>query len=265
MLFDILSNIIYLYYDSSEEGRIKTGVKRISMKSFAIAITAAFLISTMVIPAFASSQKKTITVTMGGIKIYIDGNIQVPKDVNGNTVEPIIYNGTTYLPVRALTGMLTDKEVAWDQEKQSVYIGTQPTAESTPIDQLEPYEAYQAAIYTGDHQWGKFRILDKTITTFNCLDSRDPGYLTYLLKSNYSAINGKFAIEYSEISSTDKATLSFYSVDSHGNETMLKSYELKAGDKTVDVNVNITGVDILKIECSTSVGKFHNITLTGLK
>ena len=33
------------------------------------------------------------------IKIYIDGAEIVPKDANGNTVEPFMMNGTTYLPV----------------------------------------------------------------------------------------------------------------------------------------------------------------------
>ena len=68
------------------------------------------------LPAHALSALRQINVSMGGISIYVDGKLQVPTDVNGNEVEPLIYAGTTYLPVRALTGMLTDKEVEWDSK-----------------------------------------------------------------------------------------------------------------------------------------------------
>ncbi len=41
-------------------------------------------------------------VATGGISIVVDGQKINPTDVNGNTVEPMIYNGTAYLPVRAV-------------------------------------------------------------------------------------------------------------------------------------------------------------------
>ncbi len=84
--------------------------------------------------ALALSSPETIQCFMGGVKIFIDGQLQVPTDVTGKVVEPIIYNGTTYLPVRALTGMLTDKSVEWDGDTESVYIGLKPGAgESTQM------------------------------------------------------------------------------------------------------------------------------------
>lgn len=70
--------------------------------------------------------KKTIDVLAGGIDIYVDGTLQTPKDANGNIVQPIVWNGTTYLPVRALTNMLTDKEVTWDAATSSIYLGKKP-------------------------------------------------------------------------------------------------------------------------------------------
>lgn len=72
--------------------------------------------------------KKTIEVLAGGIDIYVDGALQTPKDANGNVVQPIVWNGTTYLPVRALTNMLTDKEVTWDGATSSIYLGAKPAA-----------------------------------------------------------------------------------------------------------------------------------------
>ena len=50
--------------------------------------------------AFAVNGRK-ITATYGGITIYLNGQKQVATDVNGKTVEPLIYQGTTYVPIRA--------------------------------------------------------------------------------------------------------------------------------------------------------------------
>ena len=69
-----------------------------------------------------------------GISIVIDGQKINPKDGNGDKVEPIIYNGTTYLPVRAVATAL-GKAVYWDGPTYTVYLGDMdgkleyPTAE----------------------------------------------------------------------------------------------------------------------------------------
>ena len=47
----------------------------------------------------------------------------VPTDVNGKTVDVLLYKGTTYLPVRAVANAL-DQAVAWDGASYSVYIGS---------------------------------------------------------------------------------------------------------------------------------------------
>ena len=49
--------------------------------------------------AFAVNGRK-ITATYGGITIYLNGQKQVATDVNGKVVEPLIYQGTTYVPIR---------------------------------------------------------------------------------------------------------------------------------------------------------------------
>jgi hypothetical protein len=242
-------------------------MKREKVKSFFMGVIVTLLICTMIVPAIASTTVQDIRVTMGGIKIYVDGNIQTPVDANGNKVEPLMYNGTTYLPVRAVTNMLTDKEVSWDQQSMSVYIGKQPTAESTPIDQLKPYNSFITNVTT--EKDAQFEVLDETITPFNRISSSSyGGDITYMLKSNYSSINGKFIIPYTFIPANASSKLEFYSVDEYGSETLLKSYETKTGDKAVDVNVNTLGVEILKIKLSSEStsypSSFYNVTLSGL-
>ena len=74
------------------------------------------------VPSIAKEAAEQITAVYRNIKLVVDGVLVEPKDANGNTVEPFIYNGTTYLPVRAV-GAAFNKEVLWDGEKATVYLG----------------------------------------------------------------------------------------------------------------------------------------------
>lgn len=55
----------------------------------------------MIVPSVAAMLQKQITVSTG-VNIYVDDKKLNPVDANGNPVEVFIYNGTTYLPVRAI-------------------------------------------------------------------------------------------------------------------------------------------------------------------
>lgn len=70
--------------------------------------------------AFAVNGRK-ITATYGGITIYLNGQKQVATDVNGKVVEPLIYQGTTYVPIRAVSEWL-GKTVTWQGSTSSVFI-----------------------------------------------------------------------------------------------------------------------------------------------
>ena len=85
--------------------------------ALALAVIAVICLS-LTIFAGASSEKIEAyieygrTVLFGGVK-------QTMHDVNGKEVYPISYQGTTYLPVRAISEML-GVDVEWDAETQTV-------------------------------------------------------------------------------------------------------------------------------------------------
>ena len=81
-------------------------------------ITAIILTGT----ALGATVVKNLEVTYRDIKLVIDGNLVTPKDAVGNVVEPFIYNGTTYLPVRAVAEAV-GKSVDWDGDTSTVYLG----------------------------------------------------------------------------------------------------------------------------------------------
>ena len=76
------------------------------IKGFITGIVVMTLIFSTAITGFAASGSQSITATYNNIKLYVNQKLITPKDAAGNTVEPFIYNGTTYLPVRAVANAL---------------------------------------------------------------------------------------------------------------------------------------------------------------
>lgn len=83
------------------------------------------LVMGLAVPALAAVTTKTLNANYMGIKIVVDGVPITPTDVNGNLVEPFAVDGTTYLPVRAV-GEALGKEVTWDGNTNTVYVGEVP-------------------------------------------------------------------------------------------------------------------------------------------
>jgi len=73
----------------------------------------------------AAGEWRKISVYVPDSKIYLDGSELQLRDEHGNRVEQLLYNGTTYLPVRSLAAGL-GKNVAWDSKTGNIYIGWRP-------------------------------------------------------------------------------------------------------------------------------------------
>ena len=58
---------------------------------------------------FATVGSRTVELLYNNIKIILNGKEVVPTDANGNAVEPFTIDGTTYLPVRAISNALDRK------------------------------------------------------------------------------------------------------------------------------------------------------------
>lgn len=240
---------------------------RDKMKGFAMGVATVALFGSLVGTAFASGKLTSINVMKGGIKLFVDGKLIIPTDGNGTVVEPFIYEGTTYLPLRALSNALTNnqKPVKWDGDNSSIYIGQAPVSAQTDISELKPYDG--VAISSGKD--AIFKVLDKEIAPFNRLRSTSSDGIgsfsyTYMLHSEYRSLNGQFVIPYSALGSKDSGTIKFFNVNKKGEETLIKEYSAKAGDDTLQVEVNLQGVEILKIKFD-GYSAFYNVTLAGIE
>lgn len=91
------------------------------MKKKALIITAAAVCTaSAVIGATTSSLIKTIQCELRpDFTVVIDGAEQTFKDADGNVVYPILYDGTTYLPIRAI-GELMGKTVYWYENDKRI-------------------------------------------------------------------------------------------------------------------------------------------------
>lgn len=72
-----------------------------------------------------------------GVNIYVDNEAYTPTDANGSEVDVILIDGTTYLPVRAMTkiflGSDTSDQISWDGTSYTVTISS-PVPASTSGD-----------------------------------------------------------------------------------------------------------------------------------
>lgn len=82
-----------------------------------------------------------------GMKLSIDGEAFVPTDVNGKEVDVFAYNGTTYVPIRAISEAF-GKDVSYDADTQTAVI--QSVLPPYDPDQVEYVLSYAPETYTDE-------------------------------------------------------------------------------------------------------------------
>ena len=89
----------------------------------AVAVTACMLMGA----AAVSGQSKNVTAaTRPDITLKVNGTAYTIRDTNGNEVAPLLYEGTTYVPLAAL-GRMLDAQVTWDEATKTVSVNDQST------------------------------------------------------------------------------------------------------------------------------------------
>ena len=88
-------------------------MKKNSLGSFFAGMVAMLLLVCLTSSALAVTGKVTKELEYRNISVTLDGVKLDLRDAKGNAVEPFMFEGTNYLPVRALAESL-GLEVAWD-------------------------------------------------------------------------------------------------------------------------------------------------------
>lgn len=207
-------------------------MKRKIIKVTAVILSVAMLLCTSIFLVHAANK----------VRIVIDGQELIPTDVNGNIVEPIIIDGTTYLPVRAVAEAL-GKAVSWDGPSFTVYLGDMDGELEYPTVELQDMTSiadkpktcssfsdnygnrYAQGVY---YQWNS--SVGETTT------------LEYLLNMKYSALKGTLCIESGE---DDNGTV-YMQVIADGR-TIYTSPDMDKTSRPISVDVNVTGYNDVKI------------------
>lgn len=198
--------------------------------------------------AAASSGVQNVQAQLNAnIAIKYDGETQTLLDAGGNRVYPLVYNGSTYLPVRAVSS-LVGLAVDWDQASQTVLLGKQETRTDL-IASLKPYTTVtnEAKPY---YSTGAVQFIQSTDKL-----TKDIGGITldhwFALYNRYATgepapnvevtcsfnLEGKFnTLSFQAYSSKD-TTLTLYG----DNGNVLGQYMLKGGEVPQTYTVNLMG------------------------
>lgn len=204
-------------------------------------------------PVLAAFIDKYITVQTG-VNIYVNDNLLKPTDANGNPVEPFIYEGTTYLPVRAIANAF-DTDVKWEGKTGSVYVGKHKSDEPAVLLQDLDY-------FTGKDF--KFKTSEKDNLGKNQTNVLY-GYSienVYKINGKYTSIAGTLFQFYESRSSSWPSNIKIY-----GDGKLLYEADMNKGIEPIDFNIDITGVLELKVDFyggESAYGCFAAISNFGL-
>lgn len=226
---------------------------------------------------FAKQASETLEVIYDNIKILIDGKEYQPTDANGNPVEPFVYNGTTYLPVRAIANAF-DKEVDWEPQTSTVTLGSK---NYDWLDQMG-YVNYETTGYENAlSSWSKNGneatdgiIYDRGLhfTLYTTAAAEDAVKVSndgtvqsyqnveYLLNNQYKTFEGKIvcADTFNYCYNTHQIIVKYYG----DGKLLYTSPPMTKGTNAVNFNIDISGYKILKINLSVvnpgEYGPYHS-------
>lgn len=190
------------------------------------------------IPTAGYDGVRTIQAVYKNIRICVDGVEMTPRDSAGQVVEPFIYNGTTYLPVRAV-GEAVGKEVTYDGSTSTVYLGKSGTTKYLG----QQVEAYQ----TSGTEEGVFSMGGQDYVNSLRLYS-EGGTAFYNLNGLYTSISGVYGMR----DGTDidaESIITFY-----GDGRQLQSIKVRGGELPKNFAINVSGVAQLEIEYTSANG-----------
>ena len=250
-------------------------------KSFLFGFVMALILTTTV-GAFASSGvMKQISVQLGGMNIVIDGVKMAPKDVNNQAVAPIVYNGTTYVPIRFISEVF-NKSVNYVGKTSTIFIGEPQKQEAVLLRDLqavektvfaEPnygtYGGWVTTPYAADKRFtviswsksGTMKVADRSYISQSTIlsDGVTENVASYRLEGKYKALEADFGIDDCSTSSPEISGR----VEIYGDGQLLKRAMKSKGHALEHLTIDLTGVKLLtiKVKGNATVNKLNGATL----
>lgn len=223
-----------------------TGMKK-TLKGYFIGFLSAIVLVSGA--TYAANTTTLYNVIVDGIKIIVDGQKLNPTDVNGNKVEPIIYNGTTYLPVRAVANAI-GKAVYWDGPNYTVYLGEMNGALEYPTVELEDMTSIAQEPCSTDELTDNYgNRYERAVINNSSINNFE-----YLLNMKYSRFKAVLYVP----EGNNYEEPSFLKIIADG-KTIYVSPEMTKTSRPIEIEIDIKGYNDFKIQFCGE--KYYNIAL----
>jgi hypothetical protein len=166
--------------------------------------------------------------------------------------KPFAYEGTTYVPLRFISEKL-DKEVKWDQNTQTIFIGNQIDESAYFLGDKIQNMNYQS--YYGDYE----NVFGSRDTISSNIGKEYENYLSLYNPSTYSGgafstiqypLNGQFKkfVSTVGITSNYQNSRSTINVNVYADDKIVYQNSFEPGSMPTDINVNVENALKLIIE-----------------
>jgi hypothetical protein len=204
------------------------------------------------------------------MKMTLNGKEWIAKDPDGVTLNPIIYNGSTYLPLRTM-GALTGLGIDWDAKSKTILMTTQDEAAVSgepykdavgygmvayPLKAIEIYGStlfdihdINASANSFTYEFSNKLAVNQTLPTRNLK-------VSYLLFGDAKRITGAF-----QAFSVSKDSYVQYTVtDVATQKKLYSSSSIYTTSVPENFDIDVTGVNEFQIEASVVLKSDDTLT-----
>lgn len=200
----------------------------------------------------ASARLVNIKVAYDNIKVVVDGReVEFGVDSTGKKIEPFIYNGTTYLPIRAV-GEALGKQVQWDQNTKTAFLGDGQVitgeAQKVLTEVMPPFTKSKVRVTAKKGDNNSVKLAGKEYNNGISFESHkvgDTGYANFNLEGKYTNLTGLLGLDSAEY---------MVKVNFIGDGRLLQSYDIVGGQLPINVNLDVTGVRLLEMKFEKTEG-----------
>lgn len=181
-----------------------------------------------------------------GISVKLDGKTQTMYDATGKRVYPVIYQGTTYLPVRSISNML-GVDIAWDNATSSVLLGEGAGNIGTSV---KPYEVKNGTIFDGAAA-KSFTVSGQAYKTGFTLRGRSISSESYALLSTSGKKTLSFDVGHIDGTGSAKLDLGIFL-----NDSCEKTVNVSATQGVKHIEIDLDGASVVKLQFLGEAGYF---------